>query len=59
MRCRELNAAIQEFAAGLQHLGLQQGEVAALLSENSARWIVADAAIHTCGAADAVRCMLC
>lgn len=30
------------FAAGLQSLGLQQGETVSLFSDNSYRWIIAD-----------------
>lgn len=52
---RELAAAIAQFAAGLQSLGLQPGETVALFSENRPRWLVADQGIMTAGAVDAVR----
>ncbi|KAG2495193.1 hypothetical protein HYH03_006799 [Edaphochlamys debaryana] len=51
----QLNAAINDFAAGLQGLGLQQYDKVALFSENSCHWLVADGAILTCGGADVVR----
>ena len=52
---RELAAAIKQFAAGLQSLGLQPGEKVAVFSENRPRWMVADQGIMTAGAIDAVR----
>ncbi|MCT0218111.1 AMP-binding protein [Synechococcus sp. CS-1329] len=52
---RELNARIQRAAAAFALLGLRQGEVVALFSENCPRWLVADQGIMRCGAADAVR----
>ncbi|MEO0807814.1 MAG: AMP-binding protein [Cyanobacteria bacterium J06643_4] len=51
----ELAADIQQFAAGLQTLGVQPGEKIALFSENRPRWMVADQGIMTAGAVDAVR----
>lgn len=52
---RELAAAIRQFAAGLQTLGVQPGEKIALFSENRPRWMVADQGVMTAGAIDAVR----
>ncbi|MGC1524854.1 MAG: AMP-binding protein [Phormidesmis sp.] len=52
---RELASAINQFAAGLQALGLQPQEKIALFSENRPRWMVADQGIMTAGAIDAVR----
>ncbi|KAF6005389.1 Acyl-CoA synthetase long-chain member [Cyanidiococcus yangmingshanensis] len=49
---------IRAFAAGLRHHGsmkMQPGDMVALFSENSARWLVADQAIMWNGAATAVR----
>lgn len=51
----ELYQQIQQFAAGLQALGLEVGEHVALFADNSPRWIVADQGIMLAGAADAVR----
>ena len=51
----ELAAAIRQFAAGLQTLGVQPKETIALFSENQPRWMVADQGIMTAGAIDAVR----
>ncbi|MGD1899758.1 MAG: AMP-dependent synthetase/ligase [Phormidesmis sp.] len=52
---RELAAAINQFAAGLQTLGVQPQDKIALFSENRPRWMVADQGIMTAGAIDAVR----
>ena len=52
---RELAEAINQFAAGLQALGVQPQEKIALFSENRPRWMVADQGIMTAGAVDAVR----
>lgn len=46
---------IQQFAAGLQALGVQAEERVALFSENSPRWFIADQGCMTAGAVDAVR----
>ena len=46
---------IQQFAIGLQSLGVQTGERVALFAENSPRWFVADQGIMTAGAVDVVR----
>lgn len=52
---RELAEAIQQFAGGLQELGVQVGDRLALFSDNSPRWFVADQGSMTIGAVDAVR----
>ncbi|NEQ97667.1 MAG: long-chain fatty acid--CoA ligase [Cyanothece sp. SIO2G6] len=46
---------ICRFAAGLQALGVNQGDRIALFSENSPYWFVADQGIMAAGGADAVR----
>jgi long-chain acyl-CoA synthetase len=56
----ELAEQIQQFAGGLQTLGLQPrtGDMpprVALFSDNSPRWLIADQGIIAAGAADAVR----
>ena len=52
---RQLQAAIEQAAAGLADLGLAAGDVAALFAENSPRWLIADQGLMRLGAADAVR----
>jgi long-chain acyl-CoA synthetase len=52
---RNLASQIQQFAAGLQALGIQPGDTVALFSDNQPRWLVADQGIMTAGAVDAVR----
>ncbi|MDX2096224.1 MAG: long-chain fatty acid--CoA ligase [Leptolyngbyaceae cyanobacterium bins.59] len=52
---RELGHQIQRFAAGLQALGVAEGDRVALFADNSPRWFVVDQGIITAGAADAVR----
>ncbi|NET50905.1 MAG: long-chain fatty acid--CoA ligase, partial [Merismopedia sp. SIO2A8] len=51
----QLYQEIQQFAAGLQALGVVQGDRIALFSENSPYWFIADQGIMTAGAVDAVR----
>ncbi|MDB9512609.1 long-chain fatty acid--CoA ligase [Kamptonema animale CS-326] len=57
----ELYEQIQQFAAGLQALGIEsteEGDVPdriALFADNSPRWMIADQGIMTAGAADVVR----
>lgn len=51
----DLYQQIQQFAAGLQALGVKQGDRVALISENSPRWMIADQGIMSAGAADVVR----
>ncbi|XHX80714.1 MAG: AMP-dependent synthetase/ligase [Stenomitos frigidus ULC029] len=46
---------MQQFAIGLQALGVQPGEHIALFSDNNPRWPVADQGIMMAGAANAVR----
>lgn len=52
---RQLWAQIQQFAAGLQALGLQPDEKVALIADNSPRWFIADQGAIATGAANAVR----
>lgn len=51
----ELNQSIQQFAAGLQSLGVQPGAHIALFADNSPRWLIADQGMILAGAANAVR----
>lgn len=51
----QLFQKIQQFAAGLQALGVKAGERVSLISDNSPRWLIADQGIMTAGAVDAVR----
>jgi long-chain acyl-CoA synthetase len=46
---------MQQFAAGLQALGVQPGEHIALFSDNNPRWPIADQGMMIAGAANAVR----
>jgi len=52
---RQLQAAIEEFARGLQALGLKPGDKIAQFSDNSPRWLIADQGVMLAGAANAVR----
>jgi len=52
---RQLQAAIEQAAAGFGALGIRCGDVVALFAENSPRWLLADQALMRLGAADAVR----
>jgi long-chain acyl-CoA synthetase len=52
---RELYRQIQQFATGLQVLGIQPDSHVALFADNSPRWLIADQGIMTAGAANAVR----
>ena len=52
---RQLHQRIEQAAAGFAALGIRSGEVVALFSENSARWLLADQGLMRLGAADAVR----
>ena len=52
---RDLSAQIQQFAAGLQTLGIKPQDKVALFSDNSPRWFIADQGIMTAGAVDVVR----
>lgn len=52
---RQLWEAIQQFAGGLQALGVQPEAHVALFSENQPRWLIADQGIMAAGAIDIVR----
>ena len=52
---RDLANKIQQFAAGLQALGIQPQNKVALFADNSPRWFIADQGIMTAGAVDVVR----
>ena len=52
---RQLQAGIEQAAAGFAALGIGCGDVVALFAENSPRWLLADQALMRLGAADAVR----
>jgi len=51
----ELNEAIKQFAAALQHIGMQKGDHIAQFSENSPRWLIADLGLISCGCVNAIR----
>jgi len=51
----QLSEQIQQFAAGLQALGVQAGDRISLFADNSPRWFIADQGMMTAGAANAVR----
>ena len=51
----QLYQQIQQFAAGLQALGIKPGDRIALFAENQPRWFVADQGIMMAGAVNAVR----
>lgn len=51
----QLCQSIQQFASGLQALGIQSSSTVALIADNSPRWFVADQGIMTAGCANAVR----
>ncbi|BAY84041.1 AMP-dependent synthetase and ligase [Calothrix parasitica NIES-267] len=51
----ELLSQIQQFAAGLQSLGIKPQERISLIADNSPRWLIADQGIMTAGAVNAVR----
>ncbi len=51
----QLAQQIQQFAAGLQALGVKAGDRVSLISDNSPRWMIADQGMMTAGAVDAVR----
>ncbi|MBF2002629.1 MAG: AMP-binding protein [Synechococcales cyanobacterium M58_A2018_015] len=51
----DLYRSIQQFAAGLQALGIQVGDHIAQVSDNGPRWMIADQGIMTAGAINAVR----
>ena len=51
----QLYQQIQQFAAGLQALGLKEGDRVSLIADNSPRWFIADQGIMTVGGVNAVR----
>ncbi|RCJ27985.1 long-chain fatty acid--CoA ligase [Nostoc minutum NIES-26] len=51
----QLAEQIQQFATGLQALGVKVGDRISLIADNSPRWFIADQGIMTAGAIDAVR----
>ena len=51
----QLAEKIQQFAVGLQALGVKKGDRISLIADNSPRWFIADQGIMTAGAVDAVR----
>jgi long-chain acyl-CoA synthetase len=51
----ELVKQIQQFAAGLQILGVKAGDRVGLIADNSPHWMIADQGILMAGAVDAVR----
>ena len=52
---RDLASQIEQFATGLQTLGIQPQAKVALFADNSPRWFIADQGIMTAGAVDVVR----
>jgi len=52
---RELNSQIQQFASGLQALGIKPGDRISLIADNSPRWFIADQGMMRAGAVNAVR----
>ncbi|BAZ41002.1 AMP-dependent synthetase and ligase [Calothrix sp. NIES-4101] len=54
----QLHEKIQCFAAGLQVLGVKEGNRVALISDNSPSWLIADQGIMMAGAVNAVRSSL-
>lgn len=51
----QLAEKIQQFATGLQTLGVKVGDRVSLIADNSPRWFIADQGIMTAGAVNAVR----
>lgn len=52
---RDLFSQIQQFASGLQALGIAPQNKVALFADNSPRWFIADQGTMTAGAVDVVR----
>ncbi|MBE9167272.1 long-chain fatty acid--CoA ligase [Pleurocapsales cyanobacterium LEGE 06147] len=52
---RDLAKQIQQFAAGLQALGVKPQSKVSLFADNSPRWFIADQGIMTAGAVNVVR----
>ena len=55
IKYRDLHTQIQQFATGLQALGIKPQDKIALFADNSPRWFIADQGIMTAGAVDVVR----
>ncbi|MBW4588666.1 AMP-binding protein [Aetokthonos hydrillicola Thurmond2011] len=55
MTYTQLNQKIQQFAAGLQALGVKAGDRVSLISDNSPHWLIADQGIIRAGGVDVVR----
>lgn len=51
----QLNQQIQQFAVGLQTLGIKPGDRISFFSENNPRWLIADQGMMLAGAVNAVR----
>lgn len=51
----QLYQQMQQFASGLQVLGVQPGDRVGLISDNSPRWLIADQGIMMAGGVDVVR----
>ncbi|GAA6619537.1 AMP-dependent synthetase/ligase [Scytonema sp. NUACC26] len=51
----QLSQQIQKFAAGLQALGVKEGDRISLIADNCPRWLIADQGIMAAGAVNAVR----
>jgi long-chain acyl-CoA synthetase len=51
----QLYEQIQQFAAGLQALGVQPNSYVGLFADNSPRWMIADQGMMTAGVIDVVR----
>ena len=51
----QLHQQMQQFAVGLQVLGIQPGTIVSLFSDNSHRWLIADQGMMMAGAANTVR----
>ena len=52
---RQLYQKIQQFAAGIQALGVKTGDRIALFADNSPRWMIADQGLMMAGAVNVVR----
>ena len=52
---QDLSTQIEQFASGLQALGIKSQAKIALFADNSPRWFIADQGIMTAGAVDVVR----
>ncbi len=54
-RFREFAAEFKAMAAGLQDLGVKEGDHVGLISENRKEWLISDIAVHALRAADVPR----